>query len=87
MRSERTCGLHGVVKPSRVNRITVSRFIIDHCLTAEQREGMKLRNIIYKPGEPLAFVGLQYPSSYQTLILPAIDLRRRYNENSLQVRN
>ena len=62
---ERTCGMHAVVKPSRMNRIAISEFFIDHCLTAEQRKGMKLRNIIYKPGEPLAFIGLQYPGSYQ----------------------
>ena len=65
IRTERTCGLHGTFKASRLNRIAMSKFIIDHCLTAEQRKGMKLRNIIYKPGEPLAFIGLQYPGSYQ----------------------
>src|ERR1700733_3953584 len=84
---DRSCGLHGRVRAFRLNRSSMSEFIIKHCLTAEQREGMKLRNIVYKPDEPLAFVGLQYPKSYQTLILPAIDLRRRYDENLLQVKN
>ena len=48
MRSERTCGLHAVVKPSRMNRITVSRFIIDHCLTAEQRKGIDRTDLLYQ---------------------------------------
>jgi hypothetical protein len=41
---------------------------------------VRLRSIIYKPGEPLAFVGLQYPSAYQLQVWPASDLRRRYDE-------
>jgi hypothetical protein len=81
---ERSCGLHGTVRAFRLNRSAMSEFIVDHCLTAEQRKGMKLRNMVYKPGEPLAFIGLQYPGYYQTLVWPAIDLRRRYDENSLK---
>ena len=80
LRSERSCGLHGTFKAFRVNRITMSKFFIDHCLTVEQRKGMKLRNIIYKPGEPFAFIGLQYPNSYQTQVWAASELQRLYAE-------
>jgi hypothetical protein len=80
LRSERTCGLHGTFKAFRVNRIAISEFIIDHCLPPEQRKGVKLRNMIYKPGEPLAFIGLQYPGYYSTQAWPASDLERRYAE-------
>ena len=80
LRSERCCGLHGTFKAFRVNRITMSKFFIDHCLTAEQRKGMKLRNIIYKRGEQFAFIGLQYPGSYQTQVWAASELERLYAE-------
>jgi hypothetical protein len=77
--------MHAVVKPSRMNRIAISKFFIDHCLTAEQRKGMKLRNIIYKPGEPFAFIGLQYPGSYQTQGWAASELQRLYAESLTNV--
>jgi hypothetical protein len=80
IRTERTCGLHGTFKASRLNRIAMSKFIIDHCLTAEQRKGMKLRNMVYKPGEPLAFIGLQYPRHYSTQCWSASELQRLYAE-------
>ena len=41
---------------------------------------MKLRNIIYKPGEPFAFIGLQYLNSYQTQVWAASELQRLYAE-------
>ena len=77
---ERCCGLHGTFKAFRVNRIAMSKFITDHCLTAEQRKDMRLRNVIYKRPEGLVFIGMQYPGYYQTQIWSASDLRRRYDE-------
>ena len=35
LRSERCCGLHGRFRPFRVNRIAMSKFFINHCLTAD----------------------------------------------------
>ena len=77
---ERCCGLHGTGRTFRLNRITMGKFIIDHCLTAEQRKDVRLRNVIYKRGDGLVFLGVQYPGSYQTQVWPASDLRRRYDE-------
>ena len=77
---DRSCGLHGTIRAFRLNRTAISDFILDYCLTTEQRKCVRLRSIIYKPGEPLAFVGLQYPSAYQLQVWPASDLRRRYDE-------
>jgi hypothetical protein len=54
--------------------------MIDHCLAAEERKDMKLRNIIYKSDEGLVFIGMQYPGYYQTQVWSASDLQRRYNE-------
>jgi hypothetical protein len=62
-----------------MNRIAMGKFVVDHCLTAEERKRVKLRNIIYEPSEGLAFVGLQYPTYYQTQGWSASELRRLYD--------
>lgn len=77
---ERTCGIHGTFKSSHLNRIAMREFIIDHCLTAEERKDMKVRNIVCKRGEGLIFIGMQYPGYYQTQVWPASDLQLRYDE-------
>ena len=79
-RRERTCGQHGTFKPFQINRIAIVQFIMDHCLTPEQRETAMLQNVIYKRGEGLAFIGIQYPNRYETHAGSASNLERRIKE-------
>ena len=50
------------------------------CMTPEERETAKLQNVIYKRGEGLAFIGIQYPNRYETGAGSASDLERRITE-------
>jgi hypothetical protein len=79
-RGERTCGQHGTFKAFQINRIAVIQYIIDHCLTLEKRETAMLQNVIYKRGEGLAFIGIQYPNLYETHVGSASNLERRIKE-------
>jgi hypothetical protein len=79
-RGELTCGQHGTFKPFQINRIAIVQFIMDHCLTPEQRKIAKPQNIIYKRGDGLAFIGIQYPNRYETHVGSASNLERRIKE-------
>ena len=79
-RRERTCGQHGAFKAFQINRIAIVQFIMDHCLTPEQRKIAKPQNIIYKRGDGLAFIGIQYPNRYETHVGSASNLERRIKE-------
>ena len=79
-RRERTCGQHGTFKAFQINRIAVIQYIMDHCLTLEKRETAMLQNVIYKRGEGLAFIGIQYPNRYETHVGSASNLERRIKE-------
>jgi hypothetical protein len=74
---EISCGVHGALRP---NRVAMFQFIQDYCLTPEERKDMRQQNIIYKRGEGLVFIGMQYPNHYSTQIWAARDLERRYRE-------
>ena len=79
-RGERTCGQHGTFKPFQINRIAMLQFIMDHCLTPQQRKNARPQNIIYKRGDGLVFVGIQYPTGYLTQIWSASSLERGIKE-------
>ncbi len=79
-RRERTCGLHGTFKAFQINRMAVTQYIVDHCLTPEKRETAMLQNVIYKRGEGLTFIGIQYPNRYETHVGSASNLERRIKE-------
>jgi hypothetical protein len=79
-RRERTCGQHGTFKALQINRIAVIQYIMDHCLTLEKRETAMLQNVIYKRGEGLVFIGIQYPNRYETGAGSASNLERRIKE-------
>ena len=79
-RRERTCGRHGTFKAFQINRIAISQYIMDQCLTPEERETAMLQNVIYKRGEGLAYVGIQYPNRYETRVGSASNLERRIKE-------
>src|SRR6266849_543143 len=66
--------------PFQINRIAIVQFIMDHCLTPEQRKIAKPQNIIYKRGDELAFIGIQYPNRYETHVGSASNLERRIKE-------
>jgi len=46
----------------------------------EKRETAMLQNVIYKRGEGLAFIGIQYPNRYETHVGSASNLERRIKE-------
>jgi hypothetical protein len=79
-RRERTCGQHGTFKAFQINRIAVIQYIMDHSLTPEKRETAMLQNVIYKRGEGLVFIGIQYPNRYETHVGSASNLERRIKE-------
>ena len=78
-RGEHTCGLHGTFKAFQINRIAVIQYIMD-CMTPEARAVAKPQNVIYKRGEGLAFIGIQYPNCYVTGAGSASGLERRITE-------
>lgn len=90
LRGERTCGTHGVFKECRENRLALGKVVIENYLTAEQRKGMRLQNIIYKRRRKgkayigLLFIGMQYPGHYTTQIWSVEDVQNRYDEIHLQ---
>jgi hypothetical protein len=79
-RRERTCGQHGTFKAFQINRMAVIQYIMDHSLTPEKRETAMLQNVIYKRGEGLVFIGIQYPNRYETGAGSASNLERRIKE-------
>jgi hypothetical protein len=79
-RHERTCGRHGTFKAFHINRIAVFQYIMD-CMTPEERAIAKPQNVIYKRGEGLAFIGIQYPNCYVTRACSASGLERRITES------
>lgn len=79
-RRERSCGRHGTFKAFQINRIAVIQYIMDHSLTQEKRETAMLQNVIYKRGEGLVFIGIQYPNRYETHVGSASNLERRIKE-------
>jgi hypothetical protein len=78
-RGERTCGRHGTFKAFQINRIAIIQFIMD-CMTPEERAVANPQNVIYKRGEGLAFIGIQYPNRYETRVCSASGLERRITE-------
>ena len=79
-RREHTCGQHGTFKAFQINRIAVIQYIMDHCLILEKRKTAMLQNVIYKRGEGLVFIGIQYPNRYETHVGSASNLERRIKE-------
>jgi hypothetical protein len=77
---ESTCGMHGALKAFRVNRAAMVQFIIEHCLSDEERKDMTAQNIIYKPGGDFVWFGAQHPGYYHTKGFSARDLLRRYKQ-------
>ncbi len=77
---ERTCGMHGGFKAFRMNRGALIPLIADHYVREEERQGMRLQNIIYKRGYSFAFLGIQYPRSYVTQVWAASEVLRMYAE-------
>ncbi len=82
-RGERTCGMHGILKTFHINRIAIIQYIMD-CLTPEERAVANPQNVIYKRGDGLAFIGIQYPNRYETRVCSASGLERRITEISQQ---
>lgn len=79
-RRERSCGQHGTFKAFQINRIAVIQYLMDHSLTSEERKSAMLQNVIYKRGEGLFFIGIQYPNRYETHVGSASNLERRIKE-------
>lgn len=75
-RDERTCGRHGTFNPAWLNRVSIFKLILDHCLTPEQRKIARLQSIIYKRGSGLVFARIQYPKYSTTDIWPMSELKR-----------
>jgi hypothetical protein len=82
-RGERTCGRHGTFKAFQINRIAIIQFTMD-CMTPEERSVANPQNVIYKRGEGLAFIGIQYPNRYETHVCSASGLERRIKETRSQ---
>jgi hypothetical protein len=78
-RNERTCGQHGTFKAFQINRSAIIQYIMD-CMTPEERAVAKLQNVIYKRGEGLVFIGIQYPNRYVTGAGSASRLERQIKE-------
>jgi len=79
-RREHTCGQHGTFKAFQINRMAVIQYIMEYSLTPEKRETAMLQNVIYKRGEGLVFIGIQYPNCYETHAGSASNLERRIME-------
>jgi hypothetical protein len=76
---ESTCGMHQAFRALPANRPAILRFIIDHCLTDEERKGTA-QNIIYKRRLGIIFFSTQYPGCYHTKAFSARDLLQRYKQ-------
>lgn len=77
---ESTCGMHVAFKAFRVNREALLRFIIQHCLTPAESEGMTPQNIIYISGQGYILLGLGKPGLYHGKCFSASGLLERYKQ-------
>jgi hypothetical protein len=75
---ENTCGIHVTFKAFRINREALLRFIIQHCLTPIESEGMTPQSVIYHAGQGYILLGLGKPGLYHTKCFSAIGLLKRY---------
>ncbi len=76
---ESTCGMHGAFRHLPANRPAILRFIIEHCLTDEERKGTA-QNIVYKRRLGIVFFSTQYPGCYHTKAFSARGLLQRYKQ-------
>ena len=76
---ESTCGMHVAFRAIPVSRPAILRFIIEHCLTDEERRGTA-QNIIYKRRLGIVWFSAQHPAYYHTKAFSARDLLRRYKQ-------
>jgi len=83
----RTCGLHSGFKAFGNNRTALLRFIIDHCLTPEERIGMIPQSVAYRRGDPFLLFGYRQGQGYTTVLFGATTLlskfRRQNSERKL----
>jgi hypothetical protein len=77
---ESTCGMHGAFKAFRVNREALLRFIIQHCLTPAESQGLTPQNIIYNSGDGYILLGLGKPGIYHTKGFSASGLLERHEQ-------
>ena len=71
---ERTCGLHCKFKAFRTNRASILRFITEHCLTPEERDGMTAEDVVYRRGDGLVLFKWSQGQTSSTVIFSARDL-------------
>jgi len=76
---ESTCGMHRPFRALPANRTAILRFIIEHCLSDEERKGAA-QNIIYKRRLRVILFSAQHPGYYHTKVFSARDLLRRYKQ-------
>ncbi len=77
---ERTCGLHCKFKAFRSNRASILRFITEHCLTPEERDGMTAENVVYRRGDGLVWFGWSQGQTSSTVIFSARDLLEKLDQ-------
>jgi hypothetical protein len=77
---ESTCGIHVAFKAFRINREALLGFIIQHCLTPTESEGMTPQSIIYNAGQGYILLGLGKPGLYHTKCFSASGLLERYKQ-------
>jgi hypothetical protein len=77
---EKTCGMHARFQSFPVSRTGLLRFIVEHCLTDEERKGMA-QSIIYKRRWGIVWFGTQHPAGYyHTKGFAKSDLIQRYTQ-------
>jgi hypothetical protein len=77
---EKTCGMHGRFRSFPVSRTGLLQFIVEHCLTDEERKGTA-QNIIYDRRWGIVWFSTQHPAGYyHTKGFGARDLILRYTQ-------
>jgi hypothetical protein len=77
---ERTCGLHCKFKAFRSNRDSILRFITEHCLTPEERDGMTAEDVVYKRGVGMVWFAWDQGPNRSTIIFSARDLLKKIEQ-------